>query len=115
MSQHCLVTPYSFLVQKCGNPECCGELWTPHEVRNLVIQRQPTPQLDTFRKGHFLPREQAVEEAKVTPGALTNLSDLPSAKLKGKKKSVSDAKKRDVAMSSNVGLKKEMEREYTGF
>ena len=45
------------------------------------------------------------EDTKVTPGALINLSDLPSAKLEGEKKAVANTKKHEIAASSAVGLK----------
>ena len=57
---HVVSTPYTYSIQKCNNVACCGELRTPVEngLRDLVMQRQLTPQADTRRKGHFLCRDQ---------------------------------------------------------
>ena len=41
MDSHCLVTPYSFSIQKCNNKDCCAALCSPaeNEIRDLVMQR----------------------------------------------------------------------------
>ena len=55
MDTHTVRTPYSISFQRCGNVACCGEFVSPTEngVRDLVMQRQPTPRLDPRREGHF--------------------------------------------------------------
>ena len=75
------------------------------EVRDLVMQRQPTPQHDPLQKGQFLCHEQALKEAKLTLADLTDISILPLTKLEGKKKKASDAKTRDTTVSNAIGLK----------
>ena len=47
-------------------------------IRDLVMQRQPTPRFDPSRTGHFLRRDQAMTEAPVNSTNLSELSDLPS-------------------------------------
>ena len=78
---------------------CCGELRTPvaNGIRDLVMQRQPTPQVDTKRKGHFLSRDQSLVESANTPSLVVNLSALPSAiadplKVDTRKKTARDTK-----------------------
>ena len=80
---------------------------TPVEngIRELVMQRQPTPQADTKRKGHFLSREQSLVESANIPSSLVDLSALPSAigdtlKVVARKKT-----QRDTAVSKVLNLK----------
>lgn len=47
MKKHALILPYSISIQKCNDVSCCGELRSPVAFRNLVMQRQPTPRMDT--------------------------------------------------------------------
>ena len=55
MEKHVISTPYSFSVQKCDNVVCCGQIRSHEEngIWDLVMQRQPTPQADPTREGHF--------------------------------------------------------------
>jgi len=66
MKTHSVYTPYSFSVQKCNKVSCCGVMRTPIEFRDLVMQRQPTPQPDKNWDGHFLRRDDALNQAKMT-------------------------------------------------
>ncbi len=36
IAKHCIITPYSYLAQKCGNAVCCSELRSPMEMRYIV-------------------------------------------------------------------------------
>ena len=99
IDSHVAATPYSYSIQKCNNVACCGELRTPvaNGIRDLVMQRQPTPQVDTKRKGHFLSRDQSLVESANTPSSVVNLSALPSAiadplKVDTRKKTARDTK-----------------------
>jgi len=99
IDSHVVATPYSYSIQKCNNVACCGELRTPvaNGIRDLVMQRQPTPQVDTKRKGHFLSRDQSLVESANTPSSVVDLSFLPSAiadpfKVDTRKKTARDTK-----------------------
>ena len=41
MDTHCVITPYSFSIQKCGAEMCCGLIRTPETdgIRKLAMQR----------------------------------------------------------------------------
>ncbi len=43
IKNHYTITPYSFDIQKCNNPNCCVAFRTLEEVRELAMQKQPTP------------------------------------------------------------------------
>ena len=80
--KHVSMTPYSMSITKCGSDECldCIPIWAPKDngVRSLVMQRQPTPRLDSRRPGHFMSRKDAIAKFDGQPLALKDLSDLPS-------------------------------------
>jgi len=105
MDAHTTQTPYSFSIQKCDKVECCGNIRTPLDVRDLAMQRQPTPRLDPSRPGHFLCRDQALKEAPNHPNALTDLTDMPSNVGDKDKKKLKAAKERDVSVTKSLGLK----------
>ena len=94
-------------IQRCNAKACCGRFHSPPEVRDLVMQRQPTPQKDSHRVGHFMCRDDALELFADDSSALTNFSDLPSFNsnkqaMKGDK----EAKKvRDKKVDKEAGLK----------
>jgi hypothetical protein len=95
------------LFQRCDDVDCCGECRSPAgDVRDLVMQRQPTPIRDPIRKGHFLRREQAFGESTTLPrDALVDLSDLPSNVGDPKKEEARKRAKRDVDINKALGLK----------
>ena len=105
MNTHTIITPYSFSIQKCDKVECCGNIRTPLDVRNLAMQRQPTPRADPNRAGHFLSRDQALKEAPNHPNALTDLIDMPSNVGDKDKKQLQEAKKRDLEVTKALNLK----------
>ena len=107
MESHAAVTLCSYSIKRCGDVACCGECRSPvGDVRNLVMQRQPTPILDPIRKGHFLRREQAFGESTTLPrDALVDLSDLPLNVGDPKKEDAKKRTKRDVDVTKALGLK----------
>jgi hypothetical protein len=78
---HGAATPCSYSIKKCNNLACCGQMRIPVEngIRALVMQRQPTPQEDTKRKGHVLSHGQSIVASSNSPGVRVDLSTLPSA------------------------------------
>lgn len=68
-------------IQKFENEECCGAIRSPTEVgvRDLAMQRQPTPRKDPNREDHLSRRDDAVENFGNSKSALIDLSDLPSS------------------------------------
>jgi len=78
MNAHCLITPYCFSIQRCKNIECCGEFRSPVEggVRELVMQRQPTPRLDTLISV-FLEDDQGILDIAIHVFVLHILSECP--------------------------------------
>ena len=81
MKKHASVLPYSISIRKCSDISCCLPCRSAAEIRDLVLQRQPTPRLDTTNareKSHFLSRDDAHKIFGNNPGALCDLSDLPS-------------------------------------
>ena len=104
---HVVSTPYTYSIQKCNNVACCGELRTPVEngLRDLVMQRQPTPIFDTKRKGHFLCRDQSLVESANSPASLIDLSALPSAIGDPLKVDTKKRTKRDAEVNKALKLK----------
>ena len=107
IDSHVVATPYSYSIQRCTNVACCGEMRSPVEngIRELVMQRQPTPQAETHRKGHFLRRDQSLVEHANNPSSLVDLSCLHSnigdpLKVDARKKT-----KRDTALTKVLNLK----------
>ncbi len=80
---HAVSTPYSLDFIKCCNRNCCCELTTPLQYRDLALQRQPTPILDKTRGEHFFSRNDAIDRFAGNRAALTDFSDLPSHKSTG--------------------------------
>jgi hypothetical protein len=84
---HVVVMPYSFNFQKCRleSFEMCKPFRSPQVVRNLVLQRQPTPTPDPSRGGkHFLHRNDAIANfvaAGYPAKALEDVTHLPSQAL----------------------------------
>lgn len=87
MNEHFVITPYSLSIQKCGKSTCsiCKPIRSPEgDVREIVMQRQPTPKKDTARRGHYLTRQKALAEFKddldntSKMKRLTDTSCLPS-------------------------------------
>ena len=65
MNEHFVITPYSLSIQKCGKRTCsiCKPIRSPEgDVRDIVMQRQPTPKKDTARRGHYLTRQKTLAE-----------------------------------------------------
>ena len=82
MDIHCLISPYIMFIQRCDNDKCCGEFRSPVEngVRDLIMQQQPTPRVDTThtnRTNQFLRRDEALLLVGDNEKALIDLSDLP--------------------------------------
>ena len=81
MSVHCTITPYSVVIRRCGIQLCCGDFWSPTEndIRDLVMQRQPTPRVDPRKKDlHYYRRDDALRLFGGQEKAYVDLSDLPS-------------------------------------
>ena len=102
---HAVITPYSLSIQKCNDAACCGVIRTPLEVRDLALQRQPTPRLDPNRPDHFFRRDQALAAAVNNPSALTELSDMPSSIGDEKKELAKKHKARDADLAKRLNLK----------
>jgi hypothetical protein len=99
------LTPYSFSIQKCGEKDCavCKPISTPEgEIRNIVMQRQPTPIQDPSRPGHFYPRVKALSKFKDDPASLLNLFDLPSKNPKSTSKSQEKERKAQRSVRNSV-------------
>ena len=79
---HVVGTPYSLSFVKCEDPSCCQPMRSPPNVRELALQRQPTPKLDRTdknRTGHYLTRTEALRGlSNGNAKATYDLSDLPS-------------------------------------
>ena len=107
MAIHIVCTPYSFSIKKCDDASCCSPLRTPLEFCTIAIKRQPTPQNDPNRPGHFLRRGDALHLYGDDPASCENLSDLPkttnSDKVLMEKRKARTA--RDVAVTNNLKLK----------
>ena len=107
MKKHCVIHPYSMYIQWSNDQACCGTFHSPPEVGDLVMQRQPTPQKDSHRAGHFMCRDDVLELFANDSSALTNMSDLPSFNsdkqaMKGDKEA---KKERDKKVDKETGLK----------
>ena len=105
IDSHCVTTPYSFSIQKCDKVECCGIIRTPLEVKDLAMQRQPTPRSDPNRPGHFFRRDQALAAAVNNPNALSDLSEMPSNAGDKKKELNKKHKERDAKLTKELILK----------
>ena len=112
MDIHCLITPYSISIQRCDNERCCGEFCSPVEngVRDLIMQRQPTPRIDTTHKNRmnqFLRRDEALLLIGDNEKALNDLSDLPSKKTADKEAAEEKKKRggRDFDINKKLKLK----------
>lgn len=79
---HVVGTPYSLSFVKCEDLSCCCKpMRSPPAVRELALQRQPTPKLDRTdqnRSGHYLTRTDALRLSNGDAKAAYDLSDLPS-------------------------------------
>ena len=104
---HVVKTPYSFSLQKCNDATCCGPLRTPDRdgIRELAMQRQPTPLLDPRRKGHFLSRDDALKATANNPDASSDMSDLPSDKDDQVKQAATKRAQRDIALAKLLKMK----------
>ena len=102
IDNHIVNTPYSISIQKCGKASCttCTAFKSTEENRELVLQRQPTPQKKNPE--HFFSREEALLEYKGQVEALTNFNCLPSKSTKPKVAGKSEKKKRDTAAGKLV-------------
>ena len=110
IDNHCTITPYSFIICRCGNILCCGAIRSPTEngIRNLVFQRQPTPKIDKSRKGlHYYTRADALRLFGGQEKSYVDLSDLPSKNNEKQKEKDSKSKKvkRDAEVSKALKLK----------
>ena len=102
---HAVVNPYSFDIKKCDNVDCCGGIRTPIDVRELAMQRQPTPRRDPHRKGNFLRRNEALKQCSFDDSTLIDLSDLPSSVGDRKKNETKLKSIRDVERTKSLKLK----------
>lgn len=107
---HCTITPYSFVIHRCGIPLCCDDFRSPTEngIRDLVMQRQPTPRVDPRKKNlHYYQRDDALRLFGGQEKAYVDLSDLPSKNNEKKREKDEKSKKakRDVAFASVLCLK----------
>ena len=107
MDTHIVSTPSSFSIRKCDFFSCCGQIRSPQEngIRDLVMQRQPTPRADVDRVGHFMHRDDALREASVNKSLLVDLSDLPSSVGDPKKSEAKEWAARDVRVANEIGLR----------
>ena len=109
MDKNCIFTPYSMSIQEFNDRSCCDQFHTPINVRDLVMQRQPTPRLDTSdqsRRGHFICQSEALCLFAGNANAMTNLSDLPSKTNTDKKEDGKKAKgSRDTAKNKSMMLR----------
>ena len=97
VDKHVVSTPYTFSIQKCGEQSCtiCKPISAPEgDVRDLVLQRQPTPIQDPTRTDHFYERKKALAKFKNNQKSLTDLSDLPSKNATATHKSEMGIKKK---------------------
>jgi len=113
--KHAVATPYSFDLRKCNNEDCCGVIRTPMEVRDLVMQRTPTPRHDPLRVGHFKRREQLLSSANTNPNAMTDLTDLPSMKEDKNKEDTKERTNRDLLVSQAAGVRSWEFKKVKGF
>ena len=106
MDDHVVVTPYSLSVQKCTQESCtvCTPIRAPEgPVRDLVLQRQPTPADNRLRPGHYYSRKEALKNFGGKSKYLTDLSCLPSKMSTTKDKAQQkDKKKRDTREGNKV-------------
>ena len=104
MNKHWLCTPYSISIQRCDDASCCSTFKTQIHLRDIAIQRQPTPRIDPNRPGLFLRRNDALHRYRNQPTTLNDLSDLPS--IYNTYKKVTEAHKvkttRDVEVNNNI-------------
>ena len=109
MDIHCRITPYSFIIQRCGDVQCCGVFRSPTEngIRDLAMQLQPTPRLDPTRKGHYYRREDALRLFGEQDKSCVDLTDLPSKNNEKKREKDKKSQKvsRDKAVSASLCLR----------
>ena len=108
MRKHALILPYSISIQKCNNVSCCGELRSPVAHRNLVMQRQPTPRIDTSNSqqgNHFLSRDHALRLFANNASAISDLTDLPSKRVDELKEAQKMKATRDKEVAQKLDLR----------
>ena len=115
IESHAITTPYSFSITKCVREGCCGDLRTPVEVRELAMQRQPTPRADPNQDGHFLRHEQALLESANNQKLFTDLLDMPLSVGDPKKKEAKTRKVRDEKICKELKLKSWDGKKVRGF
>ena len=101
IATHCTITPYSFIIRRCGNILCCGAIRSPTEngVRDLVFQQQPTPRIDKTRKGlHYYNRPDALRLFGGKEKSYVDLSDLPSKTMRSRRKRILRVKRSSVTL-----------------
>ena len=78
IKSHIVITPYSMSIQKCGKASCtiCTPFKSSDGIRDLVLQRQTTPQKKDNE--HFLSRQEASSKYEGQEKVLTNFECLPS-------------------------------------
>ena len=108
--KHVVETPYSISFVKCEDPSCsCKPMRSPPSVRDLALQRQPTPKLDRTdqnRSGHYLKRSDALRLSDGNENAACDLSDLPSKVAHQETSEAGKAKTaRDAAVTRELGLR----------
>ena len=110
IDEHVISTPYRFSIQKCDKQSCkhCKSFRAPEgTVRDLVLQRQPTPIHDKKRPGHFLSRKESLLSFHENSSTklLTDLSCLPSktaCKNSGNEKDSKKKKKKEDTAAGNT-------------
>jgi hypothetical protein len=108
MKKHALILPYSISIRKCNDVSCCGKLRSPVASRDLVMQRQPTPRIDTSntqRENHFLSRDQSLLLFANNASAESDLTDLPSKKVNDLKEANKVKATRDKEMAEKLQLR----------
>ena len=102
IESHIVITPYSMSIQKCGKASCtiCTPFKSSEGIRDLVLQRQPTPQKKDNE--HYLSREEALSEYEGQEKALTNFECLPSKAITKKKTAKTEIRKRDTSVGKLV-------------
>jgi hypothetical protein len=108
---HVVTTPYSLSIQKCGSEDCriCKPIRCPDVdgLRELVMERQPTPRADPNRRQHFLRRDEALalfREQGSKPQDLVDLSALPSAQVSEAASAKKERKDRDLEVTKKMKL-----------
>ena len=120
LSSHVVQTPYSMSIRKCGKDDCamCKPIRCPLENggRQLAMQRQVTPRIDTARPGHFLSRDVALlSSTEQSLHAQTDLTDLPSNRPSRDKEEEKRKKQRDQKVTTDLKLKSWEASKVRGF